>query len=68
MDELREGAVLATGLTFFCEDRDALLAADASTGMPLWQFRANQIWRASPMSYMFDNARYFAVASISTIV
>ena len=42
MDDLREDAVLATGLTFFCEDRDALLAADASTGMPLWQFRANQ--------------------------
>jgi alcohol dehydrogenase (cytochrome c) len=57
-----------TGLVFFCEDSDALVAADASTGKPLWQFQANQIWRASPMSYMFDNSQYVAVASGSSII
>ncbi len=58
----------ATGLVFFCEDSDALVAADATTGKPLWQFQANQIWRASPMTYVFDNKQYIAVASGSNIL
>jgi alcohol dehydrogenase (cytochrome c) len=58
----------ASGLVFFCADSDALVAADASTGKPLWEFQANQIWRASPMSYMFDNKQYVAVGSGSNII
>lgn len=64
------GGTLATasGLVFFGEDSGALMAVDASTGKPLWQFDANQIWKASPMTYMFDGKQYVAVASGSIIV
>jgi alcohol dehydrogenase (cytochrome c) len=58
----------ASGLVFFCDDADAFVAADAETGKPLWEFQANQIWRASPMTYVFDNRQYVAVASGSTII
>ncbi len=44
------------------------MAVDASTGKPLWQFQANQIWKASPMTYMFDGKQYIAVASGSNII
>lgn len=64
------GGVLATaaGLVFFGEDSGALMAVDASTGKPLWQFQANQTWKASPMTYMFDGKQYIAVASGSNII
>lgn len=58
----------ASGIVFFCEDSDAFVAADAKTGKPLWQFQANQIWRASPMSYQFDKEQYVAIASGSSII
>ena len=50
------GGTLATagGLVFFGEDSGALMAVDAATGAPLWQFQANALWKASPMTYMFD--------------
>jgi alcohol dehydrogenase (cytochrome c) len=64
------GGTLATagGLVFFGEDSGALMAVDASTGKPLWQFQTNQIWKASPMTYMFDHKQYIAVASGSNII
>jgi alcohol dehydrogenase (cytochrome c) len=58
----------ATGLVIFGEDGGGLMAADASTGKPLWSFQTNQTWRASPMTYMFDGKQYVAVASGSTII
>ena len=58
----------ASGLVFFCDDADAFVAADAVTGKPLWQFQSNQIWRASPMTYVFDNKQYVSVASGATII
>lgn len=58
----------ASGIVFFCEDSGALMAADAADGKPLWQFQANQIWKASPMTYMFDNKQRVAVASGSNII
>jgi len=58
----------ASGLVFFGEDSGALMAVDASSGKPLWQFQANQIWKASPMTYMFDGKQYVAVASGSSIL
>jgi alcohol dehydrogenase (cytochrome c) len=59
------GGVLATagGLVFFCADSDAFMAVDAKSGKPLWHFQANHFWRASPMTYVFDNKQYVAVAS-----
>jgi len=34
----------------------------------LWQFPAHQIWKASPMTYMFDGKQYVAVASGSNLI
>lgn len=64
------GGTLATaaGLVFFCEDSGAFMAVDASSGTPLWRFQGNQVWKASPMTYMFDNQQYLAVASGSDII
>jgi alcohol dehydrogenase (cytochrome c) len=64
------GGTLATasGLVFFCDDSGALAAADAVTGKALWQFPANQIWKASPMTYMFDGKQYVAVASGTNLI
>jgi alcohol dehydrogenase (cytochrome c) len=64
------GGVLSTagGVVIFGEDSGALAAADASTGKPLWSFQTSQVWKASPMTYMFDNDQYVAVAAGSNIL
>jgi alcohol dehydrogenase (cytochrome c) len=64
------GGALSTagGIVIFGEDSGALMAADAATGKPLWSFATNQIWKASPMTYEFDNKQYVAVASGSAII
>jgi alcohol dehydrogenase (cytochrome c) len=58
----------ATGLVFFCEDSGAFMAVDATNGKVLWNFQLNANWKASPMTYVFDNKQYFAVAAGSDIV
>ena len=40
----------------------------AANGKPLWSFQTSQLWKASPMTYMFDNKQYIAVAAGSTII
>jgi alcohol dehydrogenase (cytochrome c) len=64
------GGTMATagGLVFFCDDQDRFAAVDASTGKPLWQFPTNSAWRASPMTYQFDEKQYVAIASGSNII
>ncbi len=64
------GGTLATstGLVFFCEDSGAFMAVDALDGKILWNFQLNANWKASPMTYLFDNRQYFAVAAGSDIV
>jgi alcohol dehydrogenase (cytochrome c) len=64
------GGVLstATGVVIFGNDDGSLSAADAATGKILWSFQLNQNWKASPMTYMFDNKQYVAVAAGSSIV
>ena len=64
------GGTLSTagGVVIFGEDSGALMAADASTGKPLWSFQTSQLWKASPMTYMFDNVQYVAVAAGSNII
>jgi alcohol dehydrogenase (cytochrome c) len=59
------GGTLATagGLVFLGEDSGALMAVDAATGAPLWQFQANVQWKASPMTYVFDGRQHVAVAA-----
>ena len=58
----------ASGLVFVGEEGGALMAVDASSGTPLWSFQTNQVWRASPMTYMFDGRQYIAVASGNNVV
>ena len=64
------GGVLSTagGVVFFCDDSGAFAAADAVTGKRLWGFPANRLWKASPMTYMFDGKQYVAVASGQSIM
>jgi alcohol dehydrogenase (cytochrome c) len=64
------GGVLSTagGIVIFGEDSGALLAADASSGKPLWSFQTSQLWKASPMTYTFDNKQLIAVAAGSNII
>jgi len=64
------GGTLSTagGLVFVGEDSGALMAVDAATGEPRWQFQANVLWKASPMTYMFDGRQYVAVAAGPTLI
>jgi alcohol dehydrogenase (cytochrome c) len=55
-------------LVFFGENSGSFMAADASTGKVLWEFPTNQTWKASPMTYMFDNKQYVAIASVQGIM
>jgi alcohol dehydrogenase (cytochrome c) len=67
--ESRSGTlVTASGLVFFGEDSGALMVADSSNGRPLWHFQTSQSLRASPMTYMFDNKQFVALASGSNII
>jgi alcohol dehydrogenase (cytochrome c) len=64
------GGVLSTagGVVIFGDDSGALMAADAVSGKPLWSFPTNHNWKASPMTYVFDNRQHVAVAAGSAIV
>jgi alcohol dehydrogenase (cytochrome c) len=53
----------ASGLVLFGENSGAFVAADASDGRVLWQFMTNTLISASPMSYMFDNKQFIAIAA-----
>ncbi len=59
------GGVLATAsdLVFFADDSGAFAAADAKSGKRLWSFQTNQVWKSSPMTYVFDNRQMLAIAS-----
>jgi alcohol dehydrogenase (cytochrome c) len=58
----------ASGLVFFGENSGSFVAADAANGSVLWQFPTNQTWKASPMTYVFDNKQYIAIAIGQNIV
>jgi len=58
----------ASGLVFFGENSGAFMAADAATGKLLWEFPTNQTWKASPMTYVFDNKQYVAIAAGQSII
>ena len=52
----------ASGLVFFGENSGSFMAADAATGKVLWDFSTNQVWKASPMTYVFDDKQHIAIA------
>jgi alcohol dehydrogenase (cytochrome c) len=58
----------ATGLVFFADDGDGFTAVDSLRGSPLWRYQTNYVWRASPMTYMFDHKQYIAIASGPNII
>ncbi len=64
------GGVLATAsdLVFFGDDSGAFAAADAKSGKRMWSFQTSQVWKASPMTYMFDNRQMLAIASGPNII
>jgi alcohol dehydrogenase (cytochrome c) len=64
------GGVLATagGLVFLGEDSGAFVALDAKTGKLLWHFQTNQLWKASPMTYLAAGKQYVAVAAGPNII
>ena len=64
------GGVLSTagGLVFFGHDSGDFAAADAVSGKLLWRFPANQLWKASPMTYVHRGRQYVATAAGSNIV
>jgi alcohol dehydrogenase (cytochrome c) len=41
---------------------------DAVDGRLLWSFQTSQFWKASPMTYVFDDKQYVAVAAGSDII
>jgi len=64
------GGVLSTagGVVFFGDDSGAFAAVDGRSGNPLWYFHTNELWKASPMTYMADGKQYVAVAAGSNIL
>jgi len=58
----------ASGLVFYGENSGSFMGVDAANGKILWQFPTNQVWKASPMTYMFDNKQYVAIAVGTDIV
>jgi alcohol dehydrogenase (cytochrome c) len=57
-----------TGLLFFGEDSGMFMAVDAANGKELWRFQTNQLWKASPMTYVFDGRQYVAVCAGQNIL
>ena len=49
-------------------DQGIFTALDANTGKPLWHFPTSELWKASPMTYVFDHKQYVAIASGSNIL
>jgi alcohol dehydrogenase (cytochrome c) len=63
--EANYSGVLSTagGLVFYGETGGGFAAVDAKTGRALWHFETNQIWKASPMTYLVGGQQYVAIAS-----
>ena len=64
------GGVLSTagGVVMYGADDGAFAAADAKTGKPLWRFQGSEPPHASPMTYLFANQQYIAVAMGPNII
>jgi alcohol dehydrogenase (cytochrome c) len=64
------GGALSTagGLVFFGDDSGAFAAVEAKSGKPLWYFHTNELWKASPMTYLAGGKQYVAVAAGSNIL
>ena len=43
-------------------------AVDTTTGKLLWQFQTNAVFKASPMTYVFDGKQYVTIAAGQNIL
>jgi alcohol dehydrogenase (cytochrome c) len=67
----RYGAgVLSTagGLVFSGDDQGVLTALHAASGKPLWHFNTGQQITAQPITYMFRDTQYIAIAAGSNVL
>jgi PQQ-dependent dehydrogenase (methanol/ethanol family) len=56
------------GIVVFGDSSGGIVAADARNGHVLWRFQANQIIKASPMTYTVSGRQYISIASGSNIL
>jgi PQQ-dependent dehydrogenase (methanol/ethanol family) len=68
--ESNYSGVLSTagGLVFYGETGGGFAAVDAKSGATLWHYETNQVWKASPMTYMVEGRQYIAIASGGNII
>ena len=68
--EANYSGVLSTagGLVFYGETGGGFAAVDAKSGKTLWVFKANEPWKASPMTYVLNGRQYVAIASGGNIL
>ena len=59
------GGTLATagGLLFYGQASGEFAAVDAATGVHLWHFETQELWKSSPITYMVGGKQYIATAS-----
>ena len=59
------GGTLATagGLVFYGQASGEFAAVDAATGVHLWHFETQELWKSSPITYMVNGKQYIATAS-----
>lgn len=64
------GGALSTdgGVVFFGDDSGAFAAVEAKSGKLLWHFHTNELWKASPMTYLAGGKQYVAVAAGANIL
>ena len=60
--------VTAGGLVLYGDGHGAFVAADATTGKPLWHFNTGERWKAGPMTYTADANQYIGMVAGSTVL
>ena len=51
------------GLIFYGESSGGFAAVESKTGRTLWHFDTNQIWKASPITFMVQGRQFVSIAS-----
>ncbi len=56
------------GVVFYGRATGEFAAVDAKTGAHLWHFETQEIWKASPMTYMVNGRQYVAITSGANVL
>ena len=67
-DDGPSSPVCDQGVCVFNTESCTVFSVDARTGKQLWSFPSTEVWKSSPMTYVFGNAQYVAVANGGRIV